>query len=236
MSRGGFLLAEDEALKEHMKGIVVADDRNATRPVKVFFRYPENETEKEFPFITIEMVSMNYARNRQHSEHTLYYSSTLAASTPYDPNFVGYYPSEMDQDDLAQLLQSEGTDLLTTSSYIQLDLMYQVSTYTRNALHDRQLTSYILRNKLKLRNNSLVVPADGTVRRLDLLDWSQADILDQEAGYRKRIFRKVYTVQINAELPVTDLVGIKRVNTVIGNIKSIEDVTPVPSKSISEAF
>lgn len=236
MSRPGFLLAEDEALKEHMKGITVSDDRHNARPVKVFFRYPETETEKEFPFITIEMVSMDYARGRQHSEHFLYYSNTLAASAPYDPNFIGYYPSELDQTDLASLLQSENADILRTNSYVQVDLMYQIATHTRSALHDRQLTSYILRNKLKLRSNFLVVPTDGTVRRLDLLSWSQSDLLDAEAGYRKRIFRKVYTVQINAELPVTDFVNIKRVSTVIGNINSIEGVDPVPSTSISEAF
>ena len=53
MSRSGFLLAEDEALKQHLSGITVTDDRNEHRPVKVFFRYPEGETEKHYPFITI---------------------------------------------------------------------------------------------------------------------------------------------------------------------------------------
>jgi len=234
--RSGFLLAEDEALKEHLKGMTVSDDRSANRSVKVFFRYPENETEKEYPFITVEMVAMNYARNRQHSEHYLYYTTTLAASTPYDPNYIGYFPSELDQNGVDALFESEGAEILRTDSFVQVDLMYQIATYTRNALHDRQLTSQMLRNKLKLRSNYLIVPADGTVRRLDLLSWSQSDLLDAESGYRKKAFRKVYTVQINAEIPVTDFMAIKRVTSVIGNIKSIEGVNPVPSNDISEAF
>jgi hypothetical protein len=230
MSRPGFLLAEDEALKEHLKGMSVSDDRNNARPVKVFFRYPETETEKEFPFITIEMVSMNYARYRQHSEHFLYYgtSESGASISSSHPNYIGYYPSELDQDDLDELLEQNGDAYLKTQSYVQVDLVYQIATHTRNALHDRQLTSMMLRNKLTLRSNFLVVPADGTVRRLDLLSWSQSDLLDAEAGYRKRIFRKVYTVQINAELPVTELEGYKRVDSIIGTITSKEDDSTRP--------
>jgi hypothetical protein len=230
MSRVGFLLSEDEALKEHLKGITVSDDRNNDRPVKVFFRYPETETEKEFPFITVEMVSMNYARGRQHSEHFLYYGNTTsgASISDSDPNYIGYYPSEVDQNGMDAILEETGDAYLRTQSYVQVDLMYQIATHTRNALHDRQLTSTLLRNKLKLRSNYLIVPADGTVRRLDLLSWSQSDLLDSEAGYRKRIFRKVFTVQINAELPVTELEGYKRVESIIGTITGIEDVSTRP--------
>jgi hypothetical protein len=202
----------------------------------VFFRYPETETEKEFPFITIEMVSMNYARGRQHSEHFLYYGNAASGASinPSDPNYIGYFPSELDQDALDALLAQSGEAYLKTQSYVQVDLVYQIATHTRNALHDRQLSSLMLRNKLRLRSNFLIVPADGTVRRLDLLSWSQSELLDSEAGYRKRIFRKVYTVQINAELPVTELEGYKRVDSIIGTITSKEDVpTRPPSPFLS---
>ena len=40
----GFILAEDEAIKARFSSLYVIDDRNAHRPVKVFFRYPEGET------------------------------------------------------------------------------------------------------------------------------------------------------------------------------------------------
>ena len=73
MSRVGFLLAEDEALKNLFAGMTVPDDRNNERPVEVFFRYPEGETERSYPFITLEHIDIIHARNRQHSESDIYY-------------------------------------------------------------------------------------------------------------------------------------------------------------------
>ena len=67
-NRTGFLLAEDQALKEKFSGIQLVDDRDSTRDVQVFFRYPEGETERTYPFITIELLDINHAANRQHSD------------------------------------------------------------------------------------------------------------------------------------------------------------------------
>jgi hypothetical protein len=33
-----------------------------------------------------------------------------------------------------------------------------------------------------------------------MLDWTNADLLDMESGYRKRIFRKVLTLKMSAEI------------------------------------
>ena len=55
--RTGFLLAEDEALKNLFRNLTVTDDRDNAREVQVFFRYPEGETERSYPFITLEMIS-----------------------------------------------------------------------------------------------------------------------------------------------------------------------------------
>jgi hypothetical protein len=67
---------------------------------------------------------------------------------------------------------------------------------------------------VSFRYNSIYIPADGTSRRLDLLDWTTADLLDPEAGYKKRIFRKIYTLQMTAEIPTSDFVGIKQATTI----------------------
>jgi len=67
----GFLFAEDEAIKLQVSGLTVTDDRDAQRPVQVFFRYPEGETERHYPFITIELIDVVHAKNRQHSESYL---------------------------------------------------------------------------------------------------------------------------------------------------------------------
>jgi len=221
MSKTGFLLAEDEAIKNRLTGITVSDDRNATRPVKVFFRYPEAETERDYPFITIEMLDIVHAKNRQHSENELYYYNTTGGgSVPANhataPNRLDYWPSI--SSDFSFFTDKNEYQTLMTNEFVPVDLLYQVSTFTRSALHDRYLSSIMLTKIFPFRRGSIHVPADNTDRRLELLDWSTADLLDPEAGYRKRIFRKVYTLQMSAELPSTDVYGSKQATEIVATI------------------
>lgn len=200
----GFLLAEDEALKLRFSGLTVTDDREANRPVQVFFRYPEGETERYYPFITLELIDVVHAKNRQHSE------SVLETHRPGHPNNLDYWPSTSSASSPAMT----GDDFYKTTEFIPVDILYQVSTFTRSALHDRQITAQLLTNVVPFRYGSIMIGADGTSRRLDLLDWATADLLDPEAGYRKRIFRKVYTLQMTSELPTSLLSGVKKVLSV----------------------
>lgn len=222
MAKTGFLLAEDEAIKKRLTGLTVTDDRDASRDVQVFFRYPEGETERHYPFITIEMIDLIHARNRQHSELELsYYNTAGGASAPANwqkaPNALTYWPSE--SSNFSQFANKNSFPILSTNEFVPIDLVYQISTYTRTALHDRQMSSLMLRKVFPFRRGSIHVDADNTDRRLELLDWTTADLLDAEAGYRKRIFRKIYTLQMGAELPSTDVYGIKQVSQVIANIE-----------------
>lgn len=222
MARTGFLLAEDEAIKKRLTGLSVTDDREVSRPVQVFFRYPENETERTYPFITIEMIDLVHARNRQHSELQLvYFNATGGASAPpYDwqkmPNALTYWPDE--SSNFSNFTDKNNHPVLITNEFVPVDLVYQVSTYARTALHDRQLSSMMIKKVFPFRRGSIHVDADNTDRRLELLDWTTADLLDPEAGYRKRIFRKIYTLQMSAELPSTDVYGSKQVASVVANI------------------
>ena len=202
--RQGFILAEDEAIKLHFSNLTVSDDRDASRPVQVFFRYPEGETERHYPFITIELIDIVHAKNRQHSESFLY------TDRAGHPSNIDYWPSTSS----ASSPPLAGNDLYRTSEFTPVDLLYQVSTFTRSAIHDRQLANQMLANIVPFRYSSIMIEADGTSRRLDLLDWSTADLLDPEAGYRKRIFRKVYTLQMTSEIPTTALLGLKKVTSV----------------------
>lgn len=221
MSRTGFLFAEDEAIKQRLTGLSVTDDRDAQRPVKVFFRYPDAETEREYPFITIEMLDIVHAKNRQHSELPIYYYNTAGgASAPVgasaSPDAMNYWPSK--SADFGYLTDRDDFPVLVSNEFVPVDLLYQVSTFTRSAIHDRQLSAKMLTQVFPFRRGSIHIPADNTDRRLELLDWSTADLLDPEAGYRKRIFRKVYTLQMSAELPSTDIYGIKQVTSILANI------------------
>lgn len=211
----GFLLAEDAAVKARFSGMTVSDDKNGARPVQVFFRYPEGETERIYPFITIESIDIVHALERQHSEVTIYASTSTAASAQITgPAAMTYWPSE--HYDFTQYVSD--SQLVASNEFLPVDILYQVSTYTRSAMHDRQLTSQMLHSRARMRWGFIDVPADNTVRRFDLLDWVTADLLDPEAGYRKRIFRKVYTLKMSAEMTTHDLVVSKRATQIHSSI------------------
>jgi hypothetical protein len=225
MSRIGFLLAEDEAIKNILSSITVTDDRNNARSVEVFFRYPESETERSYPFITIEHIDIIHARNRQHSESDIFFR-TGANNVPPIPagsaNRMDYWPSVSSTFSFKTGKNNYG--YLEANEHVPIDLLYQISTFTRTALHDRHLTAKILTEVFPWRRGFIDIGADNTIRRLDLLDWTTADLLDPEAGYRKRIFRKVYTVQMTAEIPSSRIVGRHAVTKIVGNVERINSV------------
>jgi len=221
MPNPGFLLAEDAALKARFSTLKVSDDRNGQRPVQVFFRYPDAETERSYPFLTIEMIDIVHARNRQHSETQIVYPKTgISGRTDMlnDPNLMTYWPSRVAN---METISATGKDFIVSNEFVPVDILYQVSTFTRSALHDRQLSSQMLSTIVPFRKGFIEVPEDGTVRRLDLLDWTTADLLDSEAGYRKRIFRKIYTLQMTAEIPSTDMFGLQQIDTVVTSVVPI---------------
>lgn len=232
MANKGFTLAEDAALKKHLSFLSVSDDKQAQRPVKVFFRFPESETEKAYPFVTIDLVDIAFAGDRQLSEVNYYYPAT---EMPGQPSLVmDYFPSEETAAEMKALVDAGGTGILTTDQFVAVDLTYQVTTYCRSQIHDRQLTMLLLRRIFPMRRGFIDIPEDGTTRRMDLLDWRQSDLLDQETGYKKRIFRKVLTVRINAEIPQADLAQVQQALTVHGTLQDFNHVIPQPT--ISEAF
>lgn len=237
MPNPGFTLAEDAALKARLSAITVSDDRQLQRPLRTFFRYPDAETEKTYPFITIELIDIEFDAQRQHSEVSYYYTTSASAASIYTqaPATLDYFPSEYDSTDLQGLLTGP-TEFLATDQMVPVNLMYQVSTYCRSQRHDRQLTAEMLRRVFPFRRGFIEIPEDGTIRRCDMIDWRQADILDQEAGFNKRVFRKVYTVRINAEIPQRDIYTVKSVSTVNGTIRDNNSESDVSSTSFSEEF
>jgi hypothetical protein len=218
MPNPGFLLAEDAALKARFATLTVSDDRNGSRPVQVFFRYPEAETERNYPFLTIEMIDIVHARNRQHSETQVVYPKVgIPNRSKFDtsPDRLNYWPSRISN---LQTVPSTGKEFIVSNEFVPVDLLYQVSTFTRSALHDRQLSSQMLSTIVPFRQGFITVPEDDTIRRLDLLDWTTADLLDSEAGYRKRIFRKIYTLQMSAEIPSQDMYGLHQITSTVPTI------------------
>lgn len=183
-----FLVNEDEALKKMLKGMTVSDQNDVDRPVKVWFRLPESEERQvTYPFITIDLIDVDEEKDR---------AQRGRIKTEYLPE--GYSESPI------------GSDYLTETP-IPVSLVYQITTHTRSAWQDRQLQGVMLGNKLPFRFGSLEVPADQTVRRLDLIDWQQVDSLDRN---NKRVFRKAYTIAVSAELFPDALLAVQRVTAV----------------------
>jgi hypothetical protein len=232
----GFTLAEDAALKRRVSQMAVTDDRDNERLVKVFFRYPEGETEKEYPFATIELIDINFARERQESERNYYYASGVGLTPEQQTNYtsINYYPSELNAGELDDMV--EDGQFLSTDQFVAVDLLYQVTTYCRSQRHDRQLTALMLRRVFPFRRGFIELPEDGTIRRCDLLNWSTSDLLDQEAAYKKRIFRKVYTLRVNSEIPQSDLVGAGRVLSVEGTLTDHDSESNVFNPTFSEEW
>jgi hypothetical protein len=227
MPHPGFLLAEDAALKARLSQIAVVDDRNAERLVDVFFRYPEDATEKTYPFITIDLLDIEHNTDVQVSETKYYYASDTTGMSPDQIarySEFNYYPSTLGPAAMDALV--EPGRFLSTESFVPVNLLYQVTTYSRSQNHDRQITATMLRRVTPFRRGFIEIPEDGTIRRLDLLNWNPTNVLDQEAAYTKRIFRKVYTLRMNAEIPASDLLGISRVLEVHGTL-NLENQNPL---------
>jgi hypothetical protein len=182
--KGPLFLAEDEALRNHLKGLIVSDQRAANegvaRPVGVWFGQPDQELrDQSYPYITIDMIDVAEARER----------AMRGVVSPY------YLEPELGSD--------EGWEI---DMPIPINIDYQVTTFARNPRHDRQILSQLMFDKLRLRFGYLL-PNDSTVRRLDVLDITKRDTV--EAG--KRLFMNAITVRVSSEVSQTEAKNIYKV-------------------------
>ena len=234
MPNPGFTLAEDAALKSRLQALTVSDDRQVERPVQVFFRFPEGETEKLYPFVTLDLIDIEFDGTRQNSEVNYYYTDPGLAGSVSVLGNLDYYPSEFAAADLATQVPAGG--YLHTEQFVAVNLLYQITVYCRSQRHDRQLTMLLLRRVFPFRRGFIEIPEDGTIRRCDLLDWRQSDLLDQETGYKKRTFRKVLTVRINAEIPQADFDGVQRALTINRTLSTHDTDYPDLHSTLTEDF
>lgn len=178
------LLNEDAALKSLLSSITVSDSGNSTRPVGVFFGQPDKEIRQQsYPYITIDLIGINEALERAARG----YGNLIYAPEGTDPNtdFATMYP-------------------------IPVNLVYQVSTWSRYPRHDRQIINALFSPKrLPLRFGLLFIPEDNTVRRLDVLGFVKRDTTEND----KRLFNNVYTIQISAEYLTQELTQLYEVTS-----------------------
>ena len=188
-----FILAEDAALKTYLSGITVADEKSASRNVQVWFGYPDVEIRQQsFPFITIELINIMYARERQHSGY--------------------YYDSDHQGTQTSVAGQYDGYEVP-----VAYDLVYQVSSYSRHPRHDRALAFQLARKFPQTRGYLPVANDLGTStasRHMFLDSFAKLDRAEGENG-NKRILRNIYTVRVVSEMTpdiVASLVGVSNVS------------------------
>lgn len=216
MSDTDFLFAEDKALHDLLEGMTVSDNKSANRPVGVWFGQPDPEIRDQvYPFVTIDMIDVSEA-----TERTM---SGLAKPWYYTPNLGDY-------DDWSMWIP------------IPVNLMYQITTFSRHPRHDRQIIAQILGNRLPLRFGSIAVPTDkededgnvlATVRRLDTLRVVKRDTTESS----KRMFMNVYTVRISSEImqpfDVQKYMRVQQVDLTRENNDIYSNTTPVSSEIVS---
>lgn len=185
-----FLVAEDEALKNLLKGLYVADEKNSTREVGVWFSLPDVESRSQsFPFMTVELLDVNWASYRQQSG--LWADSDKQGTVSPTAGIVHEY--EMP---------------------VTWDLMYQITTYARHPRHDRSMIAAILSNKFPANRGFLQVSNDlgteSSYRHVVLQDFVKRDTIEDG----KRLFRNVFTVIVTSEAVLGQGLGVPEVEQI----------------------
>lgn len=193
-----FLLSEDEALKNLLKGIKVNDQKSttngvATREVGVWFGQPDQEVRNQsYPYITIDMIDIGEDFSRAH--RGIVAPEYLDTPLNFNSN-VAWNDDE------------HGWEI---DYPVPVNIDYQITTYARQPRHDREILSQLMFFKLPLRFGVLETD-DNTVRRLDILDISKRDVT--EAG--KRLFVNAFTVRVSSEIAQSTYRKLYKVQTVI---------------------
>lgn len=201
----GLILAEDAALKTYLSGITVPD-KNGMIPVDVWFRHPEGERRIKYPFITIDFLAINPSFDRWQSQHYVSENDAifLDPETTLETRTGMYVPSVS-----PELPEKEDpTAGYRIDPYLMHTLMYQVAVYTRSAIHDRYLLSRFMTDIFPPRPFFIGVDADATWRRCELLGMEQGDTTETTESGNKRIFRKIYTISIDAEIPYSRILEV----------------------------
>lgn len=207
----GLIMAEDAAIKNYLTGITVPD-KNGMVSVDVWFRHPEGERRIKYPYITIDFLAINPSYDRW----TSYYHVPEDYAEFRDPetgllDYTGMYIPSVSP----ELPEKEDeTARYRIDPYLMYTIMYQVVVHTRSALHDRYLLSRFMTDIFPPRPFFIGVDADMTWRRCELLAMEQGDMTESTESGNKRIFRKIYTLAMDAEIPQSRLVEIPRIQRV----------------------
>jgi hypothetical protein len=198
-----FILAEDAALKDLLKGMTVSDVNSEERTVEVFYSIPDVEVRaQKYPYVTIDLIDIRPANDRQQAGY-LTDEDLNGTKTPEEGVFYRYYLP------------------------VAYDLVYQVSTWSRHPYHDRTILQQMLSSRFPSKYGKLEVPnnlgTDSVNRSMFLDEFTKMSFVEDG----RRLFRNVFTVRVVSEItPVqADLVSAQLVEKV--NIN--KQTTYIPS-------
>ena len=188
-----FILSEDAALKSLLRNIYVADEKNVAREVGVWFANPDVESRQQsYPYLTIELVNVEWANFRQQSGRWV---DTDSQGT-VEPVSGQVHAYEMP---------------------VPWTLTYQVTSYARHPRHDRAITAHLLSNTFVAQRGFVAVQNDlGTetgYRHMVLEGFTKRDTIEDG----RRLFRNVFTITITSESVSGEGLGLPQVSDVIIN-------------------
>lgn len=197
------LLNEDKAIRNHLSGIVVSDDKNPARPVGVWFGQPDLEIRNQsYPYMTIDLIDVVEDSSR---------SMQGIMPLPYLPE--GWTATQQDVTDKR----------LESPMPIPLFLDYQVTTYARQPRHDRQIISTIISTKLPYRRGSIEIAEDNTRRPVFLTSYLKRDM--NEGG--KRLFRNIFNLRVFSEMFPEEFAALPQVSEVKLSVQhSVNNTAP----------
>jgi len=184
-----FILSEDKALRDLLKGMKVTDQKadggtGALRNVDVWFGQPDQEIRAQsYPYITIDLIDISEDFQR---------AMRGKVKPAYLPDPQNMPPVNEGDDPTAYDPELNNWSIHMP---IPVNIDYQITVYSRQPRHDRELIAQILYKKIPLRF-AILEPDDGTVRRLDVLDVSKRDVTEQG----KRLFVNTLTVRVSSEI------------------------------------
>ena len=196
-----FLFVEDAALKSHLQGITVSDLKEGSRPVKVWFGYPDVELRAaEYPYLVIDLYDVQPANDRQMSG--MWMDNTLRGTK-----------------------DSVSGQLYSYEAPVLYDLFYQVTSYSRHPRHDRAIILSMLNQKIPGKYGHLMVPhhnGDGEIARHMFLEgFIKRDSVEDG----RRLFRNVFSIRVVSEMtPLVDQAATRQVESVI----IVSQETPPP--------
>ena len=206
-----FILAEDAALKALLSGLTVTDEKaggtSTPRPVQVWFGTPDVELrDQKFPFITIDLMDIRLAPERQQS------------GVIYDRDNAG-------------TVVGNNTTVYNYEYPMTYDLVYQISTFARHPRHDRALMSELIQKRLPSKYGKLGIVSDSgvetTYRHMFLDEFLKRDTVEEG----RRLLHNIFIVRVVSELThydatqATKLVQQVNINPTTTNIPS--DLRPV---------